>query len=66
MLEPYGVFFSPQHVGLKRFREFRNGSVLWFGFLFVVVFIDCSFFPRKSLASITCSPCMGKVANQPI
>lgn len=28
-------FFSPlpQHVGLKRFREFRNSSVLWFHFL---------------------------------
>lgn len=32
MLEPYGVTTSPhpQHVGLRRFRKFRNGSALGF------------------------------------
>lgn len=42
MLEPCGVsppHPRPRHVGLKRFREFSNGSVPWFGLPFVVVFI---------------------------
>lgn len=32
-----GPFPPPQACGLKRFRELRNGSVLWFGFLFVIL-----------------------------
>lgn len=50
MLEPYGVPTSPcpQHVGLKRFRKFRNGSVLRFVFLCVMFFTQIHFSQEAS------------------
>lgn len=55
---------NPQHVSLKKLRELKNGSVLRFGFLFVVVFTQFHF-PPGSLASLT-QPYLGKTANSPL
>lgn len=56
---------NPQHVGLKKLREFRNGSVLRFGFLFVVVFTHSFIFSQEVLP-VSRSPHMGKTANSPL
>ena len=54
------LFPAPQHVGLKRFREFRNSSVLWFDFL-------CGGFHSFTLPQeewpVSHSPGMRKTAN---
>lgn len=49
MSELCGPFPPPQACGLKRFRELRNGSVLWFGFLFVILPLP---WPPGSLVSV--------------
>lgn len=56
----------PQHVGLKRSREFSHGSVLCLGFLFVGGGFHrwlFSFFSRKRLVTLTCSRSMAEIAN---